>query len=103
MDGAYWTFLYGATIAINLLALMLAIWLGLFIASRSTRHLVAWLTALTLWLMGAMFLNTLLALNPPPIISLKYTWVQLFFPFWPPEAVSGTSNRWMQGWSVAPA
>jgi hypothetical protein len=29
--------------------------------------------------------------------------VQLFFPFWPPEALSGISNNWMQGWSIAPA
>ena len=97
------SFLYGATIAVNLLALVLAIWLGLFLVSRSPKYLVAWLTALTLWFMAAMFLGVLLAINPPPVVTLKFTWVRLFFPYWPMETLAGDSNNWLQGWSVAPA
>lgn len=36
MEGAQWTFLYGETIVVNLLVLVLAIWLGLFLVSRSS-------------------------------------------------------------------
>ncbi len=95
--------LYAATVAINLLSLVLAIWLGLYLISRSPRYLVAWLTALMLWFMGAMFLNVLLAINPPPAITLNVTWLQWFFPFWPQETLAGTNNNWLQGWSIIPA
>ena len=79
------SFLYGATIVVNLLALVLAIWLGLYLVSRNPRYTIAWLTALTLWFLGAMFLNVLLAINPPPGIPLDEVWLQLLFPFWPCE------------------
>ena len=44
----------------------------------------------------------LLAINPPPVVTLKLTWLRLFFPFWPRETLVGTNNNWLQGWSVAP-
>ncbi len=97
------SFLYGATITVNLLALVLSIWLGLFLVSRSPKYPVAWLTALMLWFMAGMFLNVLLAINPPPITILKFSWLRLFFPFWPRETLAGTNNNWLQGWSFVPA
>jgi hypothetical protein len=97
------TFLFAATIVISLLGLVLAIWLGLYLVSRSPRYIIAWLTALALWLTAAMFLNTILAINPPPIIVLEPFWLRYIFPFWPLEASAGTNNIWLQGWSVAPA
>ena len=66
MEGMHLSFLYGATIAVNLLALVLAIWLGLFLVSRSPKYLVAWLTALTLWFMAAMFLGVIAGDQPTP-------------------------------------
>jgi len=103
VEGVHLYILYGATVAINLLSLVLAIWLGLYLISRSPRYLVAWLTALMLWFMGAMFLNVLLAINPPPVITLNVTWLQWIFPFWPQETLTGANNNWLQGWSIIPA
>ena len=97
------SFLYGATIAVNLLALVLSIWLGLYLVSRSPKYIIAWLTAGALWFAAAMFLNTLLAINPAPIILLKPTWLRFIFPFWPLGSSAGNNSVWVQGWSVAPA
>lgn len=97
------SFLYVATFAVNLLALVLSIWLGLYLISRNPRHAIAWLTALMLWFMAAVFLNELLAINPPPAVSLKLNWLRYFFPFWPRETLAGTNHNWLQGWSLAPA
>ncbi|NJD58551.1 MAG: hypothetical protein FIA98_04030, partial [Anaerolineae bacterium] len=97
------SFILGATIAVNLTAVVLAIWLGLFLVSRSPKYLIAWMTALTLWLIAAAFQNVLLAINPPPVVLLKLTWLRIFFPFWPRETFLGASNNWLQGWSIAPA
>lgn len=64
MEGVHLSFLYGATFTVNLLALVLAIWLGLYLISRNARYTVAWLTAIILWLLAGVFLNVLLAINP---------------------------------------
>jgi hypothetical protein len=82
VKGVHLSFLYGATFAVNLLALVLAIWLGLYLISRSPRHAISWLTALMLWLLAGVFLNVLLAINPPPVVTLKLTCLRYFFPFW---------------------
>ena len=103
MEGVHLSFLYIATFAVNLLALVLSIWLGLYLVSRNPRHTVAWLTALMLWFMAGVFLNVLLAINPPPVITLKLTWLRYIFPFWPRETLAGTNHNWLQGWSLAPA
>ena len=95
--------LYGATFVVNLLGLVLALWLSLFLISRNPRYPVAWLTAVMLWLMAAMFMNVLLAINPPPVVALKLSWARYLFPFWPRETLTGNPNNWLQGWSVTPA
>ncbi len=97
------SFLYIATFTVNLLGLVLALWLGLYLVSRNPKYPVAWLTALMLWCMSAVFLNVLLAINPPPVVALKVTWLRYVFPFWPQEALTGANNNWLQGWSVTPA
>jgi hypothetical protein len=103
VEGAHLSFLYWVTLVINLMALVLTIWLGLFIVSRSPKYLIAWLTALTFWCIAAMFMNTLLAINPPPAITLESFWLRFVFPFWPIDTLAGNNNKWLQGWSVAPA
>lgn len=98
------TFLYTVTFIVNLLALVLAVWLGLFLVTRNPKYPIAWLTALMLWLMAGLFMNVLLAINPPAITSIKATLLlRLMFPFWPQEAMAGEPNNWLQGWSVTPA
>jgi hypothetical protein len=103
VEGVHLSFLYVATFVVNLLALVLSIWLGLYLISRNPRHAIAWLTALMLWFMAAVFLNVLLAINPPPVVTLKLTWLRYIFPFWPRETLTGTDQNWLQGWSLAPA
>ena len=50
----------------NYLALVITVWLGWYVITRSPRNLLSWLTGLTLWSVGGLFLNTILALNPLP-------------------------------------
>lgn len=95
--------LYLFTFIVNFLALTLALWLGLYIVTRSPRAQTAWLTALTLWSLGGLFLNILLALNPPPVPLHRPAGWGLLFPFWSPGAVESGSSAWLQGWSVAPS
>lgn len=91
------------TYDINYLGLILALWLGLYLVSRNPRYPIAWLTALTLWSLAGMFLNVLLALNPPPQINIWIPGLRFLFPFWPEEILSSSTSVWLQGWSIIPA
>jgi hypothetical protein len=95
--------LYGLTFAVNLLGLVLALWLGLYLVTRSPRLWLAWLTALTLWSLAGVFLNILLALTPPPAMRFYPELMRFVFLFWPEEALAESRSQWLQGWSVAPA
>ncbi len=90
------------TIAINFLALAGAVWLGVYLVTRSPSSLIAWLTGLTLWSLAGLFLNVLLAVYPPPTAVSTSSWLRLLLPFWPVNAINDSSG-WLQGWSVAPA
>ena len=80
----------------------LALWLGLYIVTRSPRSRIAWLTGLTLWSIATLFKNVLLALNPPPSANLP-DWLWLFLPFWHTVALKGQgATGWLQGWSITP-
>jgi len=95
--------LYIVTFAINFVALIAAFWLGLYLITRSPRAPTAWLTAFTLWSLGGLFLNILLALNPPPVGAYRPSWLRFLFPFWSSGTFEQGANAWLQGWSVAPA
>lgn len=96
--------LLSVTLVINFIGLVIALWLGLYIVTRSPGSLIAWLTGLTLWSIVGLFLNILLALNPPPAPTDLPLWLRLFFPFWPVGALEKQEvNAWLQGWSVTPA
>jgi hypothetical protein len=95
--------LYWVTFAVNLLGLVLALWLGIYLVSRNPRLLIAWLTALTLWSLAGVFLNVLLALNPPPKVLFQPNLIRYLFLFWPAETLTESRNYWLKGWSVAPA
>jgi hypothetical protein len=95
--------LFGFTFAVNFLGLVLALWLGLYLVTRSSRLLIAWLTALTLWSLAGVFLNVLLALNPPPAMLYHPEIMRYVFLFWPAETLAESQSHWLQGWSVAPA
>jgi len=96
-------FLYNITFAVNFIALIAAFWLGLYLVTRSPRASTAWLTALTLWTLGGLFLNILLAINPPPIASFRPSGMRFLFPFWASGTFEQGASAWLQGWSVAPA
>ena len=91
------------TILINFGFLMAAVWLGIYVITRNPRSLVSWLTGLTLWSVAGLFLNMLLALNPPPLGQEYPVWMNVLLPFWTADIIKQTSSSWLQGWLVAPA
>jgi len=95
--------LYTFTVVVNLLALAVAIWLGIYIVTRSPRSQIAWLAGLALWSIAGYFLNTILALNPPPSPSLMPLWVRPLLWFWPAGAFEHGWGNWLQGWQITPA
>ena len=90
------------TILVNFIFLGAAVWLGIYVVSRSPRSAVAWLTGLTLWSGAGIFLNTLLALIPPPYTLGSPGWVQLLIPFWTSEIFDFGWMWWLQGWLFVP-
>jgi hypothetical protein len=95
--------MYQITFTVNFLALFVALWLGLYLVSRSPRSFIAWLTALTLWSVGGLFINVLLALNPPPVAAEGIWWHKLLFPFWASSTIHQGASAWLQGWSLGPS
>ncbi|HUG33545.1 MAG TPA: hypothetical protein VMJ90_02155 [Anaerolineales bacterium] len=91
------------TFAVNFLALMTALWLGLYLVTRNPRAPTAWLTALTLWALGGLFINILLALSPPPVPAFRPSGLRFLFPFWPSGLFEHGASAWLQGWSVIPS
>ncbi len=94
--------LYDFTFAINFLGLTLTMWLGIYLVSSSIRYGMAWLSALTLWSLGGLFLDFLLTLIPPQPISWP-GWLRAVFMFWPGCAMQGQANCWLEGWLFVPA
>jgi len=90
--------LYQVTFTVNFIGLFIALWLGLYLVSRSPLSLTAWLTALTLWSVGGLFVNVLLALAPPPVTAGGIWWHKLLFPFWASNTINQSPSAWLQGW-----
>lgn len=95
--------LYVLTVAVNYACLIAAIWLGIFVVTRSPRSPVSWLTALTLLSVSGWFLNILLALNPLPSPQFIPEWLLPLFWMWPSGSFESGWEGWMQGWQVVPA
>ena len=95
--------LYHITYTFNFLALVFSFWLGAYLVTRNPRTPTAWLTAFTVWSLGGLFLNVLLALNPPPASDYQPSWLRFLFPFWASGTYQHGASAWLQGWSVAPA
>ena len=90
------------TVLANYIFLGAAVWLGIYVVSRSPRSPVAWLTGLTLWSGAGLFLNTLLALIPPPIGPESPEWIQFLVPFWTSKIYDLGWVGWLQGWLMIP-
>jgi len=95
--------LYQITFTVNFVALIASLWLGMYLVTRNPRVPTAWLTALTLWSLGGLFINVLLALNPPPDPSFRPSALRFLFPFWPSSGFAEGASAWLQGWSVIPS
>lgn len=95
--------LYIITIAVNFACMVCAIWLAIYVVSRSPRSAVAWLTGLTLFSVSGWFLNVLLAINPPPSPAAFPVWLRPFLWIWPAGLFQQDWGGWMQGWQVTPA
>ncbi len=92
-----------STVIVNFVILIAAVWLGVYVVTRSHARAVPWLTGLTLWSIAGLFLNILLALTPPPAPIQAVWWQRLLMPFWPQEALTLGAAGWLQGWLVVPA
>jgi hypothetical protein len=95
--------LYSFTFIVNFLGLIASFWLGAYLVIRNPRTPTAWLTAFTLWSLSGLFLNILLALNPPPIPTYRPSGLRVLFPFWASGTFEQGASAWLQGWSVVPS
>jgi hypothetical protein len=96
--------LFAITLIASLLTMALALWLGLYVVTRSPRSLIAWLTGFTLLTIARLFIDVLLALTPPPMPADHANWLRLFFPFWRAMTLREQGGSgWLQGWSVTTA
>ena len=95
--------LYGVTVLVNLIEMAVAVWLGLYLVSRSPRSAMSWLAGLTLWSLAGFFLNVLFALNPPPSPAVIPLWMKPMLWFWPSGAFEHGWGNWLQGWQITPA
>ena len=78
---------------VNYAALALAVWLCIYLVTRSSHSQITWLSALTLWSLAGVFLNLLLALNPPPTDITWPTWTHFLFPFCRPNALNSDGTH----------
>ena len=95
--------LFTFTVVVNFIALAVAVWLGIYIITRSPRSGIAWLAGLALWSLAGFFFNVLLALNPPPSPALLPLWMRPLLWFWPKGAFDQGWGNWLQGWQITPA
>jgi hypothetical protein len=91
------------TSIINYIALALSVWLGWYVLTRSIRQPISWLTSLTLWSISGIFINSLLALTPPPIPENVPEWFRFLLPFWDQDVLNHGTTGWLSGWLVIPA
>jgi len=87
------------TVAVNFIALLVALWLGLHLVTRSARRPEIWLSSLALWSFGGYFLNQILALIQPPAPPEEVrNWLFHLMLFWPRNVFELGWKGWMQGW-----
>jgi GAF domain-containing protein len=89
------------TFLINYIGLAAALWLGMYIVTRSPKRLTSWLTSLTLWTMIGLFLNVLFTLTPPPAPEQGPGWLRVFYGFFREDPILG-SYTWLYKWQATP-
>jgi hypothetical protein len=77
---------FALTSVVNFVCLIISLWLGFYIVTRSPRGRVSWLASATLWSLTGYFLNNLTYIHGPPregIVSWWWGWSVAFaVPFW---------------------
>jgi hypothetical protein len=62
------------TSAVSLLAMVVSLWLGCYMITRSPRSRLTWLAAFTLWALAGVFVDVLISTNPSPITAGWQGW-----------------------------
>lgn len=62
------------TSAISLSAMVVSLWLGCYVVTRSPRSRLAWLAGITLWALAGFFVDVLISINPSPITDGWLGW-----------------------------
>jgi hypothetical protein len=78
-------FLTTLTTVTNFAGLVVSLWLGFYIVTRSPRSQISWLASGTLWALTGYFLNNLTYVQGPPGSRLPWWWgwsVALAVPLW---------------------
>ena len=89
---------YSLALLANFVGLILCIWLGVYIVTRSRRSWIAWSAGLTLWSSAGLFANILLFMFSSSAPVPQPLWLRLIFPIWPLET-GANITAWTQGWA----
>jgi len=95
--------LFAISLIVEFAALLITLWLGLYLVTRSPRQPEAWLAALTSWSISGLFLNMIYSVIPPAIATSTGTWLEILLFLWPRQLLAGSGSAWLQGWSATPA
>lgn len=90
------------TLVVNFLGLIMALWLGFYVITRSPRKSISWLSGLALWSLSGNFLNVLLALNPPQLLEHGPSWFRVYQTIIEGNLSKG-ANSWLEGWLLVPS
>ena len=78
--------LFALTSILNFICLVVSLWLGFYIVTRSPRSKVSWLASATLWSLSGTFINTLINIHTHPGMSSLPWWqgwtISIAVPFW---------------------
>ena len=89
---------YSLALLANFVGLILSIWLGIYIVTRSRRSWIAWSAGLTLWSSAGLFANILLFVFSSSAPVSQPIWMRVILPIWPQESGANITG-WTQGWA----
>lgn len=90
---------YSLALFANFMGLVLSIWLGVYIVTRSRGSWISWTSGLTLWSLAGLFANILLFMFASPAPVSQPLWLKMIFPIWPQESSANIAN-WTQAWAA---
>ncbi len=89
--------LFALTAVVNFVSLVISLWLGLYIVTRSPRSRISWLASATLWSLSGYFLNHLTYIQGPSVRGTVPWWwgwgVAFAAPCWFHLSVSALPDR----------